>query len=155
MDSSSQNGTELPGATEELRMVNHPGDYKRARVPRVSRTAKMPSAVEDTLSDTDIEQPGGCRTATRASAQPRVCRATSRAAERRPDGNTARKYVLVAFDFAMAYDLADHRLLRVSLIEQGLPLCLVSWVWQWLRDRRVKVEVSGMLSEERIFRAAP
>ena len=74
-------------------------------------------------------------------------------AERRPDGTTAQKYVLVAFDFARAYDVVDHRLLRVSLIEQGLPLCLVRWVWQWLRDRRVKVEVNGTLSEERIFRA--
>lgn len=71
----------------------------------------------------------------------------------RMDGSTAQKYVLVAFDFARAYDVVDHRLLRVSLIEQGLPLCLVRWVWQWLRDRRVRVEVDGTLSGERTFRA--
>ena len=75
------------------------------------------------------------------------------AARKRPEGSTAQKYVLVAFDFTRAYDVVDHQLLRVSLIEQGLPLCLVRWVWQWLRDRRVKVEVNGTLSGQRIFRA--
>ncbi|KAF0307586.1 putative RNA-directed DNA polymerase from transposon BS [Amphibalanus amphitrite] len=40
-----------------------------------------------------------------------------------------------------------------SLTEQGLPLCLVRWVWQWLRDRRTRVEVRGDLSGERVFRA--
>ena len=65
----------------------------------------------------------------------------------------AQKYVLVAFDFARAYDVVDHRLLRLSLTEQGLPLCLVRWVWQWLRDRRTRVEVRGDLSGEGIFRA--
>ena len=73
---------------------------------------------------------------------------------RRRVGTTAENYVLVAFDFARAYDVVDRQLLRVSLIEQGLPLCLcVRWVWQWLRDRRVKVEVNGTLSGQRIFRA--
>ncbi|KAF0291218.1 putative RNA-directed DNA polymerase from transposon BS [Amphibalanus amphitrite] len=47
----------------------------------------------------------------------------------------------------------DHRLLRLNLTEQGLPLCLVHWVWQWLRDRRTRVEVRGDLSGERVFRA--
>lgn len=82
--------------------------------------------------------------------KPRVDRKT---AEKRPDGKTAQKFVLVAFDFSRAYDVVDHSLLRARLIEQGLPLCLVRWVWQWLRDRRVKVEVNGTLSKERIFRA--
>ena len=71
----------------------------------------------------------------------------------RPDGTTAQKYLLTAYDFSRAYDVVDHRLLRVRLLELGLPLCLVQWVWGWLRDRRVRVEVQGALSKERIFRA--
>ena len=70
-----------------------------------------------------------------------------------PDGSTAQKYTLIAFDFARAYDTVDHRLLRARLLELGLPTCLVTWVWQWLRDRRVRVEVNGALSHERVFRA--
>lgn len=71
---------------------------------------------------------------------------------RPPDGQTAQKYVLVAFDFAHAYDVVDHHLLRVRLLEMGLPNCTMAWIWQWLRDRRVKVELNGVLSSERIFR---
>ena len=71
----------------------------------------------------------------------------------RPDGATAQKYLLTAFDFSRAYDVVDHRLLRLRLLELGLPLCLVKWVWSWLRDRGVRVEVQGALSKERIFRA--
>ena len=59
----------------------------------------------------------------------------------------------MAFDFARAYDVVDHRLLRVRLLELGLPLCMAQWLWQWLRDRRVRVEVSGVKSGERVFRA--
>lgn len=69
------------------------------------------------------------------------------------DGTTAQKYVLLAFDFARAYDTVDHRLLRVRLLEMGLPVCMTRWVWQWLRDRRARVEVNGVLSSERVFRA--
>ena len=71
----------------------------------------------------------------------------------RPDGSTAQKYLLTAYDFSRAYDVVDHRLLKLRLLELGLPLCLVRWVWSWLRDRRVRVEVQGALSKERIFRA--
>ena len=70
-----------------------------------------------------------------------------------PEGTAEQKFVLVAFDFARAYDVVDHRLLRVRLLEFGLPLCMVQWLWQWLRDRRVRVEVSGVKSRERVFRA--
>ena len=30
---------------------------------------------------------------------------------------------------------------------------MVKWVWQWLRDHRVQVEVNGERSDERVFRA--
>ena len=68
----------------------------------------------------------------------------------RPDGATTHKYLLTAFDFSRAYDVVDHRLLRLRLLELGLPLCLVKWVWSWLRDRGVRVEAQGALSKERI-----
>ena len=71
-----------------------------------------------------------------------------------PEGTTAQKFVLVAFDFARAYDVVDHRLLRVRLLELGLPLCLVQWMWQWLRNGSVRVEVSGVKSRERMFLAS-
>lgn len=38
-----------------------------------------------------------------------------------PDGSTAQKYVLVAYDFSRAYDVVDHKLLRLRLLELGLP----------------------------------
>ena len=71
----------------------------------------------------------------------------------RTTAESAQKYVLVAYDFARAYDVVDHRLLRVRLLELGLPHCMVTWVWQWLRDRRVRVELNGTYSSERVFRA--
>ena len=70
-----------------------------------------------------------------------------------PDGTTAQKFVLMAFDFARAYDTVDHGLLRVRLLELGVPQCMVNWVWQFLRDRRARVEVNGAMSSERVFRA--
>ena len=66
---------------------------------------------------------------------------------------TAQKFVLVAFDFARAYDVVDHRLLRHCLLELGIPHCFVQWTWQCLRDRRVRVEVNCMKSSKRVFRA--
>ena len=72
---------------------------------------------------------------------------------RQPEGTCAQKYVLMAFDFARAYDTVDHRLLRLRLLELGVPLCLTQWVWQFLRDRRARVEVNGTVSSERIYRA--
>ena len=46
-----------------------------------------------------------------------------------PDGSTAQKYLLTASDFSRAYDVVDHGLLQLRLLELGLPLCLVRWVW--------------------------
>ncbi|KAF0307979.1 putative RNA-directed DNA polymerase from transposon BS [Amphibalanus amphitrite] len=69
------------------------------------------------------------------------------------DGTTAQKYVLLAFDFARAYDTVDHRLLRVRLMEMGVPRCLYNWTWQFLRDRRATVEYQSATSGERVFRA--
>ncbi|XP_043212000.1 uncharacterized protein LOC122376264 [Amphibalanus amphitrite] len=70
-----------------------------------------------------------------------------------PDGEAAQKYVLVAFDFARAYDKVDHRLLRARLAELGIPACANTWVWHFLRDRRACVELNGTRSEERVYRA--
>ena len=72
-----------------------------------------------------------------------------------PDGETAQRFVLslTAFDFSRAYDTVDHHLLRVRLLHQGLPLCLVRWIWSYLRDRRAHVTVNGCKSRDRIFRA--
>ncbi|KAF0306566.1 putative RNA-directed DNA polymerase from transposon BS [Amphibalanus amphitrite] len=69
------------------------------------------------------------------------------------DGETAQRYVLTAFDFSRAYDTVDHRLLPVRLLQQGIPLCLITWIWSFLRDRRAHTEVNGTKSRERIFRA--
>ena len=70
-----------------------------------------------------------------------------------PDGTCAQKYVLLAFDFARAYDTVDHGLLRTRFLELGVPLCLTQWVWAFLRDRRARVEIDGTLSGERVYRA--
>ncbi|KAF0311097.1 putative RNA-directed DNA polymerase from transposon BS [Amphibalanus amphitrite] len=63
------------------------------------------------------------------------------------------KYVLLAFDFARAYDTVDHRLLRVRLMELGIPRCFYAWTWQYLRDRRARVEFQSATSGERVYRA--
>ena len=73
--------------------------------------------------------------------------------KRTPDGACAQKYVLLAFDFARAYDTVDHRLLRVRLMELGVPRCFHLWVWQFLRDRRARVEFQSATSGERVYRA--
>ena len=59
------------------------------------------------------------------------------------DGRTAEKFALLAFDFSRAYDVIDHKMLRLKLLRLGLPGCLVSWIWAFLRDRRASVEVNG------------
>ena len=70
-----------------------------------------------------------------------------------PDGACAQKYVLLAFDFARAYDTVDHRLLRVRLLELGVPRCFINWTWSFLRDRRARVEYQSATSGERVYRA--
>ena len=70
-----------------------------------------------------------------------------------PEGTTAQKYALVAFDFARAYDTVDHRILRLRLLEMEIPRHFVGWIWQFLRDRRARVELNGTQSGERIYRA--
>ena len=70
-----------------------------------------------------------------------------------PDGSSAQKFVLLAFDFARAYDTVDHRLLRIRLLELGVPRCFVAWIWSYLRDRRARVEYQSATSSERVYRA--
>ena len=70
-----------------------------------------------------------------------------------PGGSCVQKYVLLAFDFARAYDTLDHRLLRLRLLELGAPLRFTAWIWQFLRDCRARVEVNDTVSSERIHRA--
>ena len=68
------------------------------------------------------------------------------------DGTTADKFVMAAFDFARAYDTIDHKMLLNKLL-QRLPRCLATWIYQLLRDRRACVEVNGVRSRDRPFRA--
>ncbi|KAF0299401.1 putative RNA-directed DNA polymerase from transposon BS [Amphibalanus amphitrite] len=68
------------------------------------------------------------------------------------DGVTADKFVLVAYDFARAYDTIDHKMLYAKLLRQ-LPYCMARWISRLLRDRRACVEVNGVRSRERPFRA--
>ena len=69
------------------------------------------------------------------------------------EGKHADRFVLLAFDFARAYDRIDHRMLKLKLLRHGLPKCMVTWIHQFLSDRRARVEVNGTLSAERPFRA--
>ena len=68
------------------------------------------------------------------------------------EGRTAEKFVLLFFDFAKAYDTIDHRMLRLKLLRLSLPKCMIDWVFQFLRDRRARVEINGNPGEDRIFR---
>ena len=42
---------------------------------------------------------------------------------------------------------------RARFLDQGLPRCLVHWIWQFLRDRRACVKHNGTRSGERAYRA--
>ncbi|KAF0303168.1 RNA-directed DNA polymerase from mobile element jockey [Amphibalanus amphitrite] len=69
------------------------------------------------------------------------------------EGKTAEKFVLLAFDFSRAYDVIDHKMLRLKLLRLGVPKCMSAWIWAFLRDRRAAVEVNGARGGERPFRA--
>ena len=69
------------------------------------------------------------------------------------DGKTAEKFALLAFDFSRAYDVIDHKMLRLKLLRLGVPKCMTSWIWAFLRDRRAAVVVNGTRSSERPYRA--
>ena len=68
------------------------------------------------------------------------------------DGKTAARFVLTAYDFSRAYDLIDHKMLRLKM-SRHLPRCFVTWIFQFLRDRRACAEVNGVRSRNRPFRA--
>ena len=68
------------------------------------------------------------------------------------DGVTADRFVFLACDFFCAYDKIDHRMLHRKLFTI-LPSCYATWVFQFLRDRRARVEVNGVRGNEREFRA--
>ena len=69
------------------------------------------------------------------------------------EGKTAEKFALLAFDFSRAYDVIDHKMLRLKLLRLGVPGCMTRWIWAFLRDRRAAVEFNGTRSRERPFRA--
>ena len=66
------------------------------------------------------------------------------------DGKTAARYFLLAFDFSRAYDVIDHQMLRLKML-QCLPRCITSWIYHFLRDRRACAEVNGVRCSSRPF----
>ena len=68
------------------------------------------------------------------------------------DGKTAARFVLTAYDFSRAYDVIDHHMLLLKML-QHLPRCLATWIFRFLRDRRACAEVNGVRSRYRPFRA--
>ena len=68
------------------------------------------------------------------------------------DGKTAARFVLTAYDFSRAYDVIDHQMLRLKM-SRHLPCCIVTWIFQFLRDRRACAEVNAVRSRSRPFRA--
>ena len=74
--------------------------------------------------------------------------------EQLPDGESAQKFVMVAYNIARAYDNVVHRFLRAHLTELGVPACMNTWVWRFLSDRRACVGVNGTESIERVYRAS-
>ena len=68
------------------------------------------------------------------------------------DGKTAARFVLTAYDFSRAYDVIDHQMLRLKM-SRHLPRCIITWIFQFLRDRRACAEVNGVRSRSRPFRA--
>ena len=68
------------------------------------------------------------------------------------DGKTAARFILTAYDFSRAYDVIDHQMLRLKML-QRLPRCHATWIFHFLRDRRACAEVNGVRSSSRPFRA--
>ncbi|KAF0290371.1 RNA-directed DNA polymerase from mobile element jockey [Amphibalanus amphitrite] len=130
-------------ATEELNQHTNLG-----RITKLLR--KMEGGVQSTAPGQAINGDRG-REAVEDRSKAEAFVATY-AAVSKHDGITADKFVLVAYDFARAYDTIDHKMLQNKLLRH-LPKCLVTWIFQLLRDRRACVEVNGVRSRDRPFRA--
>ncbi|KAF0295996.1 RNA-directed DNA polymerase from mobile element jockey [Amphibalanus amphitrite] len=130
-------------ATEELNQHANLG-----RITKLLR--KMEGGVQSTAPGQAINGDRG-REAVEDRSKAEAFVATY-AAVSKHDGITADKFVLVAYDFARAYDTIDHKMLQNKLLRH-LPKCLVTWIFQLLRDRRACVEVNGVRSRDRPFRA--
>ena len=66
--------------------------------------------------------------------------------------NKKKKAVLVLLDFSKAYDTVWRERLLMTMIEDGVPMIMVRWLFSFFQNRQAQVKFSGVLSKSRIFK---
>ena len=60
--------------------------------------------------------------------------------------------VLVLLDYSKAYDMVWKQRLLLSMIEIGVPMQMVRWLWSFLQNRQARVRFGDFLSESKTMR---
>merc|ERR1712048_1254524 len=66
--------------------------------------------------------------------------------------NKKKKAVLVLLDFSKAYDTVWRENLLMTMIEDGVPMIMVRWLFSFFQNRQAQVNFSGVLSKSRKFK---
>ena len=53
---------------------------------------------------------------------------------------------IIYLDFQKAFDKVPHQILILKLKSHGIGISIISWIEQWLTDRRQRVVVDGEVS---------
>ena len=53
---------------------------------------------------------------------------------------------IIYLDFQKAFDKVPHQILMLKLKSHGIGISIISWIEQWLTDRRQRVVVDGEVS---------
>ena len=62
-----------------------------------------------------------------------------------------KRSVLVLLDFSKAYDTVWRQKLLLSMLDKGVPMYLVHWLWGFLQNRLAKVRFNGTLSSSQLY----
>ena len=66
--------------------------------------------------------------------------------------NKKQRSVLVLLDFSKAYDTVWRERLLMPLIEDGVPMIMVRWLYSFFQNRQGKVQFNGVRSKTRKFK---
>ena len=66
--------------------------------------------------------------------------------------NKKQRSVLVLLDFSKAYDTVWRERLLMALIEDGVPMIMVRWLYSFFQNRQGKVQFNGVRSKTRKFK---
>ena len=63
-----------------------------------------------------------------------------------------KRSVLVLLDFSKAYDTVWREKLLTTMLDTGVPVGILRWVYRFLEDRRAKVKCNGTASKSHRMR---